>query len=131
MTIGRFANSDLTTRAGKLCYKIKMVSQTGQTHTFFYNNISNDIISRLNRTNMYAYCGRRPGKSNWNVLVTYLQKRELLPCAVFSFSKKLCEEAALNLLSVDLTTSHEKSEIHVFTEQVQYTSFFFSFFFLF
>ena len=40
---------------------------------------------------------------------------ELLPCIVFSFSKKKCEECAFHgLSSVDLTNAREKAAIHIF-----------------
>lgn len=44
-------------------------------------------------------------------LVTYLQKKELLPVVVFSFSRKKCDECATGMGHIDLTTSQEKSEV--------------------
>ena len=47
--------------------------------------------------------------------VKTLGAKELLPCIVFSFSKKKCEECAfLGLSSVDLTNAREKAGIHIF-----------------
>ena len=43
-----------------------------------------------------------------------LKRKDKLPAVAFTFSKKKIEENAANLQSVDLTTSSEKSEIHVF-----------------
>jgi antiviral helicase SKI2 len=40
----------------------------------------------------------------------------MLPVVAFCFSKMKCEELAYSLTTVDLTTSSEKSEIHVFIE---------------
>jgi antiviral helicase SKI2 len=39
-----------------------------------------------------------------------------LPVVAFAFSKKKCEDNAYGLTTVDLTTSTEKSHIHVFIE---------------
>jgi antiviral helicase SKI2 len=39
-----------------------------------------------------------------------------MPVVVFCFSKRRCEETAYGLTNVDLTSSSEKSEIHVFFE---------------
>ncbi len=55
-------------------------------------------------------------KGQWSSLVQYLKKRELLPVAVFYFSKKKCEESAFSMAGLDLTTSSEKSEIHLFVD---------------
>ncbi|KAF7302620.1 ATP-dependent RNA helicase [Mycena chlorophos] len=50
-------------------------------------------------------------------LVGHLRKKGLLPVVVFTFSKKKCEENAGTLSNVDLTTSVEKSEVHVAIEK--------------
>jgi antiviral helicase SKI2 len=46
-----------------------------------------------------------------------LAKKNLLPVVVFTFSKKKCEEYASALSNLDLTSSTEKSEIHIFIEK--------------
>ncbi|OZJ02181.1 hypothetical protein BZG36_04323 [Bifiguratus adelaidae] len=46
-------------------------------------------------------------------LVGFLNKRQLLPVVVFTFSKKKCEEYASALSNIDLSSSVEKSEVHV------------------
>ncbi|KAF9207127.1 hypothetical protein BGZ49_001115 [Haplosporangium sp. Z 27] len=64
--------------------------------------------------------GWRNDKQDKNLfthLVGYLNKRELLPVVVFTFSKKKCEENASGLSSTDLMTSSQKSEVHVFFEK--------------
>lgn len=43
-----------------------------------------------------------------------LKKKDKLPAVAFTFSKKKIDENAQNLLSKDLTTASEKSEIHIF-----------------
>lgn len=53
-------------------------------------------------------------KNQWFAITNYLKTRELLPVAVFAFSKKRCEEAATSMIAMDLTTTQEKSEIHTF-----------------
>ncbi len=42
-----------------------------------------------------------------------LEKENNLPAVVFSFSKRKCDECANLLSSLDLTTSNEKSAIHI------------------
>jgi len=49
-------------------------------------------------------------------LVNHLSKKNLLPVVVFVFSKNQCEDLAYNLGGVDLTTSKEKHETHIFVE---------------
>jgi antiviral helicase SKI2 len=45
-----------------------------------------------------------------------LRKKELLPVIIFTLSKKRCEENAATLTNQDLSTSGEKSAIHVTIE---------------
>jgi antiviral helicase SKI2 len=62
--------------------------------------------------------GGRPGsdKGLYVGLVSLLERMELRPCVVFTFSKKRCETNADGLGSLDLTTAKQKSEIHVFIQ---------------
>ena len=60
---------------------------------------------------------RNAGKSDWTGLVKHLTTENLLPCVVFSFSKKVCMGSARLLLTEDLTSSTEKSNIHVFCKK--------------
>ena len=50
-------------------------------------------------------------------LVQLLRKRDLLPAAVFCFSKRRCDAAADALGGLDLTTAAEKHASHVFVER--------------
>ena len=50
----------------------------------------------------------------WISLIDMLKKKDNLPVVAFTFSKKKIEENAGNLLSVDLLTASEKSEVHIF-----------------
>jgi antiviral helicase SKI2 len=59
---------------------------------------------------------RNAGKGDWTGLIRHLQTENLLPCVVFSFSKKVCMGSARLLLTEDLTTAREKSNIHVFCQ---------------
>lgn len=43
-----------------------------------------------------------------------MKSLDLLPIVIFVFSRKRCDQAALLLQSIDLTTAKEKSEIHKF-----------------
>lgn len=49
-------------------------------------------------------------------LLGHLRKKELLPVIIFTLSKKRCEENAATLTNQDLSTSGEKSAIHVTIE---------------
>ncbi|KAL6771135.1 hypothetical protein ACKKBF_B34065 [Auxenochlorella protothecoides x Auxenochlorella symbiontica] len=59
----------------------------------------------------------RSERSQWMQLIQLLQKRELLPCVAFCFSKKRCDALIDNLQTLDFTSSSEKSEIHLFCEK--------------
>jgi antiviral helicase SKI2 len=51
-------------------------------------------------------------------MIGMLRKMNLLPCIIFTFSKRKCEEYANTLVNIDLTSgSREKSEIHLFVER--------------
>ena len=53
-------------------------------------------------------------KNVWLSVVHMLQKKDKLPLVAFTFSRARCDSNADSLSSLDLTTSNEKSEIHVF-----------------
>ena len=53
-------------------------------------------------------------KNVWLSVIEMLRKQEKLPIVAFNFSKKRINENASALHSLDLTTSTEKSEVHVF-----------------
>eukprot|EP00537_Pseudo-nitzschia_pungens_P004789 CAMPEP_0172355780 /NCGR_PEP_ID=MMETSP1060-20121228/178_1 /TAXON_ID=37318 /ORGANISM="Pseudo-nitzschia pungens, Strain cf. cingulata" /LENGTH=923 /DNA_ID=CAMNT_0013075627 /DNA_START=156 /DNA_END=2927 /DNA_ORIENTATION=- len=57
------------------------------------------------------------GKSQWMSLVRYLEREELTPTVVFSFSKKKCEEIANMLRSLNMNTATESAAIQGFTLQ--------------
>lgn len=59
----------------------------------------------------------QPDKNLFVHLIGNLRKRSLLPVVVFTFSKKRCEENAGTLTNLDLSTSVERSEIHVAIEK--------------
>ncbi|KAL5534027.1 hypothetical protein ACEPAG_487 [Sanghuangporus baumii] len=50
-------------------------------------------------------------------LVGYLRKHNLLPVVIFTFSKRRCEENAATLTNIDLSSSGEKSEVHIAIEK--------------
>ncbi|XP_045397690.1 helicase SKI2W isoform X1 [Lemur catta] len=50
-------------------------------------------------------------------LLASLRTRAQLPVVVFTFSRGRCDEQASGLTSLDLTTSSEKSEIHLFLQR--------------
>ncbi|KAL0488400.1 cytoplasmic exosome helicase Ski2 [Acrasis kona] len=84
----------------------------------FLSNGYKSILEAQKETNRYnKSLGKRPEhKSDWVKILELLKKKKLLPVVVFSFSRAKCEETAYGLTRVDLTTSGEKSEIHIFME---------------
>ncbi|XP_035307660.1 helicase SKI2W isoform X2 [Cricetulus griseus] len=50
-------------------------------------------------------------------LLASLRARAQLPVVVFTFSRGRCDEQASGLTSLDLTTSSEKSEVHLFLQR--------------
>ncbi|TKY90624.1 hypothetical protein EX895_000622 [Sporisorium graminicola] len=56
-------------------------------------------------------------KNLWIHLVGNLRKKDLLPCVVFVFSKKRCEEYATSMPNTDLNTAKDKSEVHILIEK--------------
>lgn len=56
-------------------------------------------------------------KNIWVHLVQHLRKEELLPCCIFVFSKKRCEENADALSNLDFCTAAEKSATHMILEK--------------
>ena len=53
----------------------------------------------------------------WVHLVHHLRKEDLLPCCIFVFSKKRCEENADALSNQDFCNASEKSAIHMIIER--------------
>lgn len=58
-----------------------------------------------------------PGKTVFMDLFNKLKKDELLPAVVFVFSRKLTEQHAASMRSLDFNTGKEKSEVHMFVDQ--------------
>lgn len=56
-------------------------------------------------------------KNMWVELIRNLERRDLLPMVIFAFSKKRCDTLVDSLTSMDLTSSSEKHEIHIFCER--------------
>jgi len=50
----------------------------------------------------------------WLSLINRLKKLDQLPLVAFTLSKKRCDENSNSLISLDLTSQQEKSEIHIF-----------------
>ncbi|UJO19573.1 Putative ATP-dependent RNA helicase [Fulvia fulva] len=53
----------------------------------------------------------------WVHLVQHLRKEDMLPCTIFVFSKKRCEENADALSNLDFNTAAEKSAVHMILEK--------------
>ncbi|XP_067829841.1 helicase SKI2W, partial [Heptranchias perlo] len=63
------------------------------------------------------YGGSSQDKNVWLSLIDMLRKKDNLPIVAFTFSRNRCDENANMLTTVDLTTSVEKSEIHIFFQK--------------
>eukprot|EP00123_Amoebidium_parasiticum_P012625 comp21482_c0_seq1/m.29748 comp21482_c0_seq1/g.29748 ORF comp21482_c0_seq1/g.29748 comp21482_c0_seq1/m.29748 type:complete len:1272 (-) comp21482_c0_seq1:29-3844(-) len=80
-------------------------TQKKSTQNFGPKQAGNKQVSFQQDRNLYIH------------LVNMLTKKSLTPIVCFTFSKRKCEDNAYNLQSLDLTTTTEKSEIHVFFEK--------------
>ncbi|OMO90526.1 hypothetical protein COLO4_19087 [Corchorus olitorius] len=56
-------------------------------------------------------------RTTWLMLIDKLSKKSLLPVVIFGFSKYQCDKSADSISGTDLTSSSEKSEIHVFCDR--------------
>jgi superfamily II RNA helicase len=61
--------------------------------------------------------GRAAERAALSDLIHLLRSRDLLPTAIFCFSKKRCDAAADALSGLDLTTAAEKHASHIFVER--------------
>lgn len=53
-------------------------------------------------------------KNIWLSLIDALNKKQLLPVVIFTFSRKRCDDNIFLLSNLDLNTAAEKSKIHLF-----------------
>eukprot|EP00043_Microstomoeca_roanoka_P011762 m.111284 g.111284 ORF g.111284 m.111284 type:complete len:1291 (-) comp15289_c0_seq2:139-4011(-) len=53
-------------------------------------------------------------KARYCALVRMLQKKQLQPCVVFTFSKKRCDQNAFNIRSFDFNTAEERGKVDSF-----------------
>lgn len=53
------------------------------------------------------------GESNVVKIIRTIKERDMLPCIIFSFSRKECETYAMGLKDLDFTTAEEKESIEV------------------
>jgi antiviral helicase SKI2 len=56
-------------------------------------------------------------KGQWIAFIRFLEREDLTPSVIFSFSKKKCEDIALSLRSLDLNSAAERAAVTGFTEQ--------------
>lgn len=61
--------------------------------------------------------GGGSSRGRWYSLVQYLQKLDLLPLAVFSFSKRVCEDLTYALGGLNLNANHEKGLVLGFVDR--------------
>ena len=84
----------------------------------FHRESDDDDDGKNKRKKHKGYGARMKAEaSQWNSMVKDFKKEGLLPCVVFSFSKRVCEQVAFGLKNISLVTSEEAHAIHVFTEK--------------
>uniref|UniRef100_A0A670I0A8 SKI2 subunit of superkiller complex n=1 Tax=Podarcis muralis TaxID=64176 RepID=A0A670I0A8_PODMU len=66
---------------------------------------------------MHPGAGAGQDKNIWLSLIDMLRKKDQLPVVAFTFSRNRCDDNASMLTTVNLTTTNEKSEIHVFFQK--------------
>ncbi|OQS03546.1 DEAD/DEAH box RNA helicase, partial [Thraustotheca clavata] len=101
---------------------LPIMDPQGQFLSMNYSNAVQRCKPKESKTAPGGRGGRGQGgrgggdKAEWTKLVRLLQDKELLPVVVFAFSKRLCEESANRLAGMDLSSSSERSEIHLFCQ---------------
>ncbi|XP_070593755.1 superkiller complex protein 2 [Erythrolamprus reginae] len=96
--------------------------------TFLTKRYYDAVFAKKDRTSKHSqtfgakqpmHAGAGPGqdKNIWLSLIDMLRKKDQLPVVAFTFSRNRCDENASMLTTVDLTTTTEKSEIHVFFQK--------------
>uniref|UniRef100_A0A8C5WTI5 SKI2 subunit of superkiller complex n=1 Tax=Laticauda laticaudata TaxID=8630 RepID=A0A8C5WTI5_LATLA len=93
--------------------------------TFLTKGYYDAVDAKKDRTSKHSqtfgakqpmHTGAGPGqdKNIWLSLIDMLRKKDQLPVVAFTFSRNRCDENASMLTTVDLTTTKEKSKIHIF-----------------
>lgn len=77
---------------------------------------SKEEVASHNHSNFKGFNSKQE-KTMWCALIDHLRRKELLPVVAFTFSRSNCDQSAENLLSLDLTTQKEKSQIKMFFEE--------------
>ncbi|MFH4976064.1 hypothetical protein AB6A40_002773 [Gnathostoma spinigerum] len=96
-------------------FLFRVVDSSGQFLSSQYRRVSmvKDELKKASSKKMSSST-RNLDKNIYINLISHLKQNDLLPVIVFVFSRKRCDENALLLRSVDLTTAKEKSDIHHF-----------------
>ena len=72
------------------------------------------LVCSLMKHEALFMCTSPQDKNVWLSLVHMLEKKDKLPVVAFTLSRNRCNDNADSLFTLNLTTSTEKSEIHVF-----------------
>ena len=95
----------------------KLVDEKRNFNQEGYKSIKETFKNEKNQPKLYGKAKENNEKQQLLDLLQILKKKMLLPVVCFIFSRKGCENAAYGLTSLDLNSSKEKSETHMFMEQ--------------
>lgn len=73
-----------------------------------------ETVKPDNQRSMYQKMTPAQEKNLWSGLVDHLKRNNLLPVVAFTFSRQKCDNNAINLTNLDLTTQKEKAHITMF-----------------
>ena len=82
-----------------------------------HSSLSGLTLSKLVKFEIYPLFLCLKDRNIWLSLIEMLRKKEKLPVVAFTFSRRRCDDNADQLSNLDLTTSTEKSLIHVFIQK--------------
>lgn len=91
----------------------QIVNSSRDFSPFEYKN----AVAERKKNNPFATRAYAGKSATWTSLVSLLRRKELLPAVIFTFSRRLCEQNADSLGSVDLLDAVEKSSVHSFLER--------------
>ncbi|EEC17568.1 helicase, putative, partial [Ixodes scapularis] len=99
------SNKFQTSRCGCPDFKLFYI-----THVMLYPHPFNCVMHSVSSFNF------EQDRSRYQGLIQHLRKADRLPVICFTLSRKRCDENALSLRSLDLTTAEEKSAIRRFIQ---------------
>lgn len=73
-----------------------------------------ETIKPDKQKSMYQKMTPAEEKKLWSGLIDHLRRNDLLPVVAFTFSRQKCDNNAISLTNLDLTTQKEKAHITMF-----------------